>query len=613
MKKKKKKLFEKKEKSNFLCVKTSLKSILKDYNNNFTIINDLVLECNEIVIRVYQFIRLFILDKYHNKQEIPEINKDTILYFIRACGIRDKRGKKSKNIEFENELNGFYEKEFKNLINKEKFNLKNRSYITPYLAIQIQTAFNNNIKEHFITRFRRFMNIIKPDNIEEKEYNKIKNLILLGKFEKIKQEYQQFALNIKNNYLPQEYKECYGYDVKVNPSKYIYYTIKMNECIEQKNVEVKNSDLSEEEKRKHIKKLFQPISLRNTIVPSYITIDTNVILSLFGEKGESGMNKNTKENKEFIWSKIFKVDKKVMNLKNYEYKTIQTDGIGVSICFQKIGKRYKENKNVSDENEFYITDLDNGEINICKNKKIVAIDPNKQSMVYMMDENKNKLRYTASQRRKESLRKRNKNIIEREKFKNDIISKETEMSKFNCKTVNYNEFKEYIKHKTKLNEQLKEFYEKELFRKLKWRSFIYQRKSEDKFLNRIEEKFGLRENILLCYGNWSNTKQMKYTMPTKGVGLRRIISKRYDTVLVDEYKTSKLCSKCHKDLCNYNKIHRLLICQDCKCDGSESKTVTFINRDINACMNIITISKSWLKNKTRPNSFKRTKSDYDLT
>ena len=56
-------IFEPKSKGNFLVVKTSLKSILKDCDNNFPIINNLVLECNEIVIRTYQFIRLFILHK----------------------------------------------------------------------------------------------------------------------------------------------------------------------------------------------------------------------------------------------------------------------------------------------------------------------------------------------------------------------------------------------------------------------------------------------------------------------------------------------------------------------------------------------------------------------
>ena len=49
-------------------------------------------------------------------------------------------------------------------------------------------------------------------------------------------------------------------------------------------------------------------------------------------------------------------------------------------------------------------------------------------------------------------------------------------------------------------------------------------------------------------------------MTTKGVGLRRVISKKYDVVLLDEFKTSALCSKCNKELENYKKIHRLLFC-----------------------------------------------------
>ena len=96
-----------------------------------------------------------------------------------------------------------------------------------------------------------------------------------------------------------------------------------------------------------------------------------------------------------------------MKQKGYEFKSILTDGVGVSICFQKVGKKYKECQSV-DEDDLYINDLDNDEIELCKTKKLVAIDPNKQSMVYMMDEEGNKLRYTVSQRNKESLRKRNK-------------------------------------------------------------------------------------------------------------------------------------------------------------------------------------------------------------
>ena len=484
-----KSVFEPKTRGNFIVVKTSLKSVLKDYETNFTIINNLVLECNEIVIRTYQFIRLFILHKYYMNETIPQLDKDTILYFIRAGGIRDKRGKTATNKVFEKELNDFYDKEYQPCINKPKYNLKNKSYITPYLAQQIQTSFNNNLKEHFITRMRRFMNVMKPiDDMDKNDFNKIKNLILLDKMDKIPENYKRWGENIKSNYLPKEYEKCYGYDVKVKPEKYLFYTIKMNETIEKLNNAIRNNkDLTEEDKRCKIKKLFQPISLRNTIIPSYITIDTNVILSLFKSKGESQMNKKTKKYKNHIWDKIFKTNKKVMKMNGYEYKTILTDGIGVSICFQKSGKRYKENKNIDEDNDVYIAELCNEDLEMCKSKKIISIDPGKNSLVYMLDENKNKLRYSCCQRRRESLRKRCNKIILREKQKNKIIEEETKLSSYNCKSVNYNKFKKYITEKSKLNDKVRDFYEKELYRKLKWRNWIYQRKSEDKFLNRIEE------------------------------------------------------------------------------------------------------------------------------
>ena len=181
--KKRKPFFSQKEKGPIITIKTSLKSILKDYNSNYSIINKLVIDCNDIVIRTYQFIRLYLLDCYHKNKTIPILDKDNILYFIRAGGIQDNRGRHQINNEYQTELELFYDTEFKECINKEKYNLKNKSYIIPYLAIQIQTGLNNNIKEHFITRIRRFMNVFAPIDLSidenKKIFNTVKNLILL--------------------------------------------------------------------------------------------------------------------------------------------------------------------------------------------------------------------------------------------------------------------------------------------------------------------------------------------------------------------------------------------------------------------------------------------------
>jgi hypothetical protein len=59
----------------------------------------------------------------------------------------------------------------------------------------------------------------------------------------------------------------------------------------------------------------------------------------------------------------------------------------------------------------------------------------------LIDDNKTKLRYTAPQRRRDGLIKRCNKIILREKQKHNIIEEETKLSSYNCKSVNYNEFK----------------------------------------------------------------------------------------------------------------------------------------------------------------------------
>ena len=68
----------------------------------------------------------------------------------------------------------------------------------------------------------------------------------------------------------------------------------------------------------------------------------------------------------------------------------------------------------------------------------------------------------------------------------------------------------------------------------------------DTFLNKIKETFG--ENILIGYGNWSRSTQMKHFMPTMNKGLRKLIHKKYDTITINECNTSKKCCGCHNDL-----------------------------------------------------------------
>ena len=66
----------KKPPDKYRTIKCSLKSILKNELNQ-TKLFDACYRTHQIVIHTYQFLRLWILNKYHNKQEIPIITDDT--------------------------------------------------------------------------------------------------------------------------------------------------------------------------------------------------------------------------------------------------------------------------------------------------------------------------------------------------------------------------------------------------------------------------------------------------------------------------------------------------------------------------------------------------------
>jgi hypothetical protein len=171
VKKKKKdefKEFRKNDKSAYKTLKIPLKTILLNRDTIQPVINNLVFEMNDLVIHTYQFIRLYILHCYNNNF-LPELNDIFISYCIKTLGTRDNRGKKCKDTELLETLEKFYKTEYQPLLNHEKTNLKNTTFLLPYLVTQIHTSLFNNIQEHFIQHFLRFINKTTNDITEDKQ------------------------------------------------------------------------------------------------------------------------------------------------------------------------------------------------------------------------------------------------------------------------------------------------------------------------------------------------------------------------------------------------------------------------------------------------------------
>ena len=586
--------FRSNDKSAYTTIKTTLKSVLHNHKEVQPLINNLVFEMNDLMIHSYQFIRLYVLNCYNNNLPLPEINEKFILYCIKTLGIRDKRGIQSNDTELLETLQDFYDKEYQPLLNHEKTSLKNKPHILPYLATQLHTSLSNNIQEHFIQHFLRFINKTTNHITEDKAtlFNFKKLLLECNKGTDTM--FDEWKTTHLPNILPNTINKTVHYDVKVKPFDYLKGMLYMNAVLE---------------KEEH--KLFQPLPLRNNIIPKHIILDTACIISLFcptnNKKGE--LLKHVKENQHDVWNNLLNLQDKTFKSKHYQFHyQIQTDGISCSLLFIRNDlkdKKWGSKVPTLVEQDFHnIEDLSIEQLDDLKPRNIVGCDPGKRSLVYMMDDNGNKLQYTAPQRKRESKAKTNQRILLVEKKRNNIIEKETHLSFQNSKSVDYEKFKKYLVEKDKLNKETIEFYKRDVWRKMKFRQYSYGKKSMDKFLNKIKETFG--DSILIGYGNWSRSTQMKHFMPTMNKGLRKQIHKKYDTITINECNTSKKCCECNNDLSYYknsdgNKQFRLLLCFECV--RPQVKQTVFRTRDANSAINIMNITKCWIEKQERPACF----------
>ena len=588
--------FRSNDKSAYTTIKTTLKSVLHNHTAVQPVITNLVFEMNDLMINSYQFIRLYVLKCYNDNQPLPEINEKFILYCIKTLGEKMNSGRKENDTSMLDTLQEFYDNEYQHLLNHEKTPLKNKSNMLPYLATQLHTSLSNNTQEHFIQHFLRFINKTTKDITEDKSVLFKFKKQLLECNEETDTIFDEWKHTHLPNILPENIKKSVHYDVKVKPFDYLKGMLYMNAVLE---------------KEDH--KLFQPLPLRNNIIPKHIIVDTACIVNLFSLEGKTKTElfKAIKENQYDVWNNLLNLQHKTFKSKHYQFHyQLQTDGISCSLLF--IRKDLKDKKWGSrvptlQEQDFHnIEDLSTEQLKEVAPRNIVGCDPGKHSLVYMMDKQGNKLQYTASQRKIESYGKRNERILLQEKKRNHIIEKETHLSSKNSKSVDYEKFKVFLVEKDKLNKETTEFYKRDVWRKMKFRQYSYGKKSIDTFLNKIKETFG--ENILIGYGNWSRSTQMKHIMPTMNKGLRKLIHKKYDTLTINEYYTSQKCCECYNDLkhCKDKKgkeIYRLFECSNCV--SYENKNTAFRTRDKNSAISIMKLTRDWIETQTRPSEFQR--------
>jgi len=609
-----------------ITIKCYLSSILnkksKNYNKYKKLILNSIKDINIITSLLYDYIKLRCLYNFENYNE-QEINFYNRKYINRLnCHLLNTTNKNTFNIN----INDF--------INNNKFynNIPNRNRTTEILKEvldNIITHIKVNIQEHYINHLLKFIKLF-INNYDNNKNNKLKfySFILNMEYNKNKINFndlsnklQQFYNKYENifNVKFDKYKEekSLYYNIKISPESYFKSMYLINKEFEDYNNKIKeliNKTENKEEKYKlnsSIIKLFNILPSKNNYFNNYIPFSPYTLAKLINY---NILNKETKKQDDNLvnnmFNKLFNFNK--LNIRKNLIFTghFETDGIGCSLQFYNT--KYKITKKKEDNDLKYLNNLKKNELNNLKDKKIIGIDPGKYNILYMSD-GYNKLRYTIHQRKYESGILKRKRFIDKIKNKNkEIIEIETYLSSFNSKTNYYNNFKLWLENKYKYFDKLFNFYNNNKFRRLKIE--IYQKKiqSEKKLVNNIKNKFG--NNLILVFGDWNDEQGYRTGETSTCKGIKKKLNKYYESYLVDEYNTSKLCCKCGNKLEHYKDKFRLLICKDCKTRTQyhykyydknvkclKEQNITFksqiFTRDLNSCLNIIKLLEHIINNK----------------
>jgi hypothetical protein len=615
----------------YKCIKVALKSILrKKYYQKGILIN--VNKITKIYTNALQIIKLYYLNEVQINNNHLMIDENLILAALKVVCI-DNGIKQKESIQIHvDKMRILYENVYSKLNIFNNLDYDGLATSFQYLAVEILTNFENNIKCRYYDYVVRFVNTFFAKKAQIEEIRNNKNLSknerdkLVSNFCKMLNKFKDDLLNVKDKkyksgehlhklidhfkkiILPNKEKyekESVIYDVNVHPKEYFKCMFNIVKLIEL-----------------YGGTKFNLFPFRVSIIPKHMKLDSTTIVNILFDKDKAYYKNNLKNENYNIWNKIINLNLKVFRKKGYKFNnSIITDGVSCSILFVKeeyYGKFIPKFKFKNISNEKYIDELSDDDYERIINKKIIAIDPNKGDLLYCIDninKERNHFRYTQDQRRKETKIKKYQKIRETLKQHNidgkTVKQLETELADNERRTLDYEKYIEYLKNKNAQNIKLWDFYQDEIFRKLNLNVYLNTLRSEQRMINNMQKKFGEAKESVICIGDWEQKKQMKYKEPTKGKSFRELLRKYgFEVYLVNEYNTSKKCSLCHNDCEKFMErenpkpyregkilVHGLLKCKTCQ---------ELWNRDENSSINIYILALNAIARFDRPEYLSRT-------
>jgi hypothetical protein len=633
-------------------------------------IQSAVLRVTQLVHDAYLFIKHYLLHLFQTSpSSLPIIDETFIRTTFKVLIIKHGRGVSDKNMHLFQTLQHFYLQYYQPCTQHQLVDGQYLAQINNYQITQMITAIENNIKRNYLKYIKRYVKAYTQSIQCESDHYTIFQDLINGTFNsntihhdwirKVREWIIPFRTIIQNGRPNRDYI-FHPEALEIKPQRFLPCLIKLNLGLEELGAKLFNWFPSTCLIPRHI--ALDTTSLVDLFVRENKKVYHNIMEchdlvwdAYFRTSMKIFNTKNYRFNYRIEtdgWSAtIFRIEhsyaetedqrkhkrqqaKNSVSKMTVEQKTQQTQ---VKLKkSQDQQERIRQNASVhkslsSDEKtqlkkaqkEFpYFNDLPKEKLSELKESQIMFIDPGMRSHLTMMSRVDGRpvyLSYTNRQRQFEMKLEKMKRREQTQKQKGVLNIQKLEqlahqihdldgnlLIQLTTKTCSLVNFEAYLVNYSQFSRQLLENYQAKIFRQHRLSAYVNQRRSEANLLNRIEKLYGNNAKIII--GDWQRGEKLKHFPSTPGVGLKRLLSTRFEVYEIDEYRTSCLHHQTEERCSNLviadqngknRKLHAVLTYQ------MENKRLGCINRDKNAVLNMEKIYNYYQEKGVRPTMYSR--------
>lgn len=437
-----------------------------------------------------------------------------------------------------------------------KYDGSSKSNIFIDLANKYKTVFHNNIWMHSYSRVRKLLKRLNPDASNSQIYTNLSYL------------FDHTSKHEKNLNFHFAWPKAHFHNVKQNPMKFVFDFFRIQQLNDMK--EWKNFTLAPLYKagRKHIqydRRAFHSMLCSLKIVPTKLN-----------DKGRTVQVTD----REFDWNEF-------INVKSNFHGSFTTDG--VSVCI-KYDREKVVIKSLSPPKKIVRYNFN------CE----IGMDPGLRLFIaavkkYPDGHYENVKISNATYQYENGSHGRKMKRLKWTKKQDELIEKDRPELISSMSPIKY---KEFIKFELKWMQKKQLTYNQKKIARLKLDEYARKHKTVANYVNQL---VGSAKRVGVYYGDASiaaNSPMKGYVrVPGKLLKEKLKLHPRVRMIMVDEFRSSKLCSLCYRELQIPKSPHRFTSCPSCK---------KVFNRDINAANNMLILGR--LGELKRPVEFRRTRS-----